>query len=128
VALVVPAELDLDHRVFIGPTEALPPGVDPRHIPQHVFATLRPEHVENRPLSNEDEAKLHRERATSLDALGRNEEARAARELAERVERGEGSGGAGAGPGGPTSGDPAPGNAATGNPATGNSASGGSDR
>ncbi|MEZ6017036.1 MAG: tetratricopeptide repeat protein [Planctomycetota bacterium] len=88
VALVVPVELDLDHRVYTGPLEALPPGANPARLPQSLLATLPPEQIEYQRLTPREEAELHRERATSFDALGRVDEAQAARALADQVEAG----------------------------------------
>jgi len=90
VALVVPVELDMDHRVYTGPLDALPPGANPERLPESLLAGLPPEQVEYRRLSAADEAALHRERATSFEALGRADEARAARALADSVEAGTG--------------------------------------
>jgi tetratricopeptide (TPR) repeat protein len=90
VALVVPVELDMDHRVYTGPLDALPPGANPERLPESLIARLPPEQIEYRKLSPADEATLHRERATSFEALGRVDEARAARALADSVEAGTG--------------------------------------
>ncbi len=93
VALIVPVELDLDHRVYIGPPDGLPPGVNPGRIPQDVLERLPKEHVEYRALKPVEAANLHRERADSLDALGRSDEALAARRLADDIEAGRGGDG-----------------------------------
>jgi tetratricopeptide (TPR) repeat protein len=88
VTLLVPANLDPDHSVYVGPPENLPDGVSPMNVPPQIRATLPPSSFEGRPLDPTVRAALLERMALCSENLGRPDEASRWREQASSVDGG----------------------------------------
>ena len=73
MALSVPALLDPDHLVFVGPEGSLPPGVDRTAIPPGLLGEIPPDQLQPVPLTEKARAELEeaRERCEERAAAGR---------------------------------------------------------
>ena len=86
VTLLVPANLDPDHSVYVGPADALPQGISPMNVPPQIRATLPTSSFEGQPLDATVRATLLERMAVCSENLGRPEEAARWRAQAERAE------------------------------------------
>jgi tetratricopeptide (TPR) repeat protein len=77
VALLVPAELDPDHWIYVGPPDELPPGMTPENMTAAQKRAFPPEAFRHDGPDAEERAELMAQEARCLEALGRHEEAAA---------------------------------------------------
>ncbi len=75
VAILVPADLDLDHQRYIGPPAGLPHGADAERLHPQLARGLPPEHLEGIPLTPDEIADIRLQQARCARALGREEQA-----------------------------------------------------